>query len=68
MCAVGRSQAKGQAAVEKIRALSGAGKQNVQFIQLDLADIKKTKSAAEKFLATPQPLNILVNNASSSFH
>jgi len=43
--------------------LTGAGEENVQFFELDLADIKKTKSAADKFLATSQPLNILVNNA-----
>jgi retinol dehydrogenase 12 len=59
----GRSQVKGQAAVEKIRAVTGASEEQVQFLELNLADIKETKSAAEKFLETSQPLNILVNNA-----
>lgn len=59
----GRSTQKGAAAVEKIRSATGASDQNVQFMELDLADIKKTKAAAETFLATSQQLNILVNNA-----
>jgi len=59
----GRSKVKGQVAVEKIRAVTGAGEEKVQFLELDLADIKYAKSAAEKFLATSEPLHILVNNA-----
>lgn len=45
----GRSTQKGAAAVEKIRSATGASDQNVQFMELDLADIKKTKAAAETF-------------------
>jgi NAD(P)-dependent dehydrogenase (short-subunit alcohol dehydrogenase family) len=59
----GRSQIKCQAVVEMIRAVTGAGEEQVEFLQFDLADIKNTKSAAEKFLETSQPLHILVNNA-----
>ncbi|KIM81946.1 hypothetical protein PILCRDRAFT_820830 [Piloderma croceum F 1598] len=60
---MGRSQIKGQAAVEMIRAVTGADEEQVEFLQFDLADIKNTKSAAEKFPETSQPLHILVNNA-----
>lgn len=63
MYVAGRSQKKGQAAIEKIRSVTGASEENVQFLELDLADIKKTKAAADVFLATSQPLHILVNNA-----
>jgi enoyl-[acyl-carrier-protein] reductase (NADH) len=63
VCITGRSQKKGQVAVEMIRAVTGAGEEQVEFLQFDLADIKNTKSAAEKFLQTSQPLHILVNNA-----
>ena len=60
----GRSAEKGAAAVDKIRSVTGpASDENVQFLELDLADIKKTKAAAETFLATSQRLDILVNNA-----
>ena len=59
----GRSTEKGAAAVEKIRSATGASDENVQFLELDLADIKKTKASAETFLATSQKLDILVNNA-----
>lgn len=59
----GRSTQKGATAVEKIRSATGVSEENVHFLELDLADIKKTKAAAETFLATSQQLNILVNNA-----
>src|SRR4051794_26411560 len=36
---------------------------DARFLQLDLADLSSVRRAAESFLATGQPLDVLVNNA-----
>ncbi|KAI8803534.1 hypothetical protein BJ742DRAFT_496882 [Cladochytrium replicatum] len=56
-----RSKARAQEAIESIRAdLPSA---NVEFLELDLADIRQTKEAALKFIEKKEPLHILINNA-----
>ncbi|CAG8682028.1 38360_t:CDS:2 [Gigaspora margarita] len=58
---LGRNIEKGQAAVEKIK--SETGNQNVEFLHLNLKNLKSVKECAENFLAKNLPLHILINNA-----
>jgi NAD(P)-dependent dehydrogenase (short-subunit alcohol dehydrogenase family) len=55
-----RSKQRADAAIEKL--LKGTGK-NVEFLELDLQDLKKVKKAAEVFLEKGIKLDILINNA-----
>jgi retinol dehydrogenase 12 len=57
-----RSKERATEAIEKIKAEIG---KEVEFIQLDLQDLKQVKSAAEEFLNKGLPLSLLVNNAGS---
>ncbi|KAI8802843.1 hypothetical protein BJ742DRAFT_831647 [Cladochytrium replicatum] len=56
-----RSPERAQAALDAIRKDIPNAK--VEFMQLDLADLKQTKEAAEKFVKSGEPLHILINNA-----
>ena len=56
-----RSEAKGRAAVEAIRA--EVGSETVEFLQLDLSDLASVKRASEEFLSKGIPLHLLINNA-----
>jgi retinol dehydrogenase 12 len=56
-----RSEQKGQAAVAAIGAATGS--EQVAFLQLDLADLSSVRTAAQTFLATGEPLHVLINNA-----
>jgi len=56
-----RSKEKGEAAVKAIRAETG--NENVELLELDLANIKSTQSSALAFLSTGHKVDILVNNA-----
>jgi NAD(P)-dependent dehydrogenase (short-subunit alcohol dehydrogenase family) len=56
-----RSEAKGSHAVASIVAATGNA--NVSFLPLDLADLASVRACADAFLATGQPLNVLINNA-----
>jgi NAD(P)-dependent dehydrogenase (short-subunit alcohol dehydrogenase family) len=64
-----RSQKRALAAIDsaileirsKYPLLSGAPK--LEFLELDLMDLNKTKKAAKEFLQKGLPLHILVNNA-----
>ncbi|CAG8461422.1 5700_t:CDS:2 [Dentiscutata erythropus] len=58
---LGRNIEKCQAVVVKIK--SETGNQNVEFLQLDLKNLKSVKECAEKILARDLPLHILINNA-----
>ncbi|KAF0549282.1 NADP-binding protein [Gigaspora margarita] len=58
---LGRNIEKGQAAIEKIN--SETGNQNVEFLHLNLKNLKSVKECAENFLAKNLPLHILINNA-----
>jgi NAD(P)-dependent dehydrogenase (short-subunit alcohol dehydrogenase family) len=54
-----RSEAKGQEAVDSIRAAAGDG----GFLPLDLADLDSVRGCAAAFLELGEPLHVLVNNA-----
>lgn len=54
-----RSREKTEPVLAEIRAAGG----NAEFLALDLADLAATRAAADAFLATGEPLHILVNNA-----
>jgi NAD(P)-dependent dehydrogenase (short-subunit alcohol dehydrogenase family) len=54
-----RSREKSQPVVDGIRAAGGSA----EFLALDLGDLSSVRRAAETFLATGEPLHVLVNNA-----
>jgi retinol dehydrogenase 12 len=56
-----RSPEKGAAAVAAIAA--GTGRDQVAFLELDLADLGSVRAAARTFLALGEPLHVLINNA-----
>ncbi len=56
-----RSEARGSDAVAAIVAATGNAE--VSFLPLDLADLASVRACAEEFLATGQPLHVLINNA-----
>ncbi|GJJ74808.1 hypothetical protein EMPS_07166 [Entomortierella parvispora] len=62
-----RSQERAQAAIEtakqEIKDLNPSIAPMLEFLQLDLNDLKKTKASADAFLAKGLPLHILVNNS-----
>jgi retinol dehydrogenase-12 len=56
-----RSEAKGSDAVAAIVAATGNAE--VSFLPLDLGDLASVRACADEFLATGQPLHVLINNA-----
>jgi retinol dehydrogenase 12 len=56
-----RSPDKGKAAVAGI--IAGTGNPDVSFLQLDLADLASVQASAQAFLASGEPLHVLINNA-----
>lgn len=56
-----RSESKGSHAVASIVAATGNA--DVIFLPLDLADLGSVRACADAFLATGQPLHVLINNA-----
>lgn len=56
-----RSEEKTRPVLEKLRAESG--ERSAEFLALDLASLESVRSAAEKFLATKEPLHLLIDNA-----
>ncbi|MGO8961618.1 MAG: SDR family oxidoreductase [Streptosporangiaceae bacterium] len=56
-----RSAEKGEAAVAGITAVTGNS--DVRFLRLDLADLAAVRASAQTFLATGEPLHVLINNA-----
>lgn len=54
-----RSEEKTRPVLDGIRASGGAA----EFLSLDLADLASVRRAAETFLATGEPLHVLLNNA-----
>jgi retinol dehydrogenase-12 len=56
-----RSASAGEAAVEYIKAASGAD--DVWLLPLDLASLESVRSCAAAFLSLDEPLHVLVNNA-----
>jgi retinol dehydrogenase-12 len=58
---VSRSREKGEEAVAGIKA--STGNEAVWFLPLDLGDLDSVRTCASAFLATGEPLHVLVNNA-----
>ena len=56
-----RSEERTRPVLEGIRAR--APRADVEFLHIDLADLGSVRRAAERFLATDRPLDVLVNNA-----
>jgi retinol dehydrogenase 12 len=56
-----RSAARGEDAVAAI--VSATGNPRVAFLPLDLADLASVRACADAFLATGEPLHVLINNA-----
>jgi retinol dehydrogenase 12 len=59
----GRSQHKGDTAIEKLHKQFPNSKGRVEFLQLDLSDLPTIKASAETFLKKEKRLDVLVNNA-----
>jgi retinol dehydrogenase 12 len=55
-----RSKERALIAIEKIEKETG---KKVEFLHLDLQDLKQVKSAADSFVKKGVPLNLLINNA-----
>lgn len=66
-----RSREKAMEAIKRAKAeiqkdyptLRAASNPKLEFLELDLNDLKKTRNAAHEFLAKGLPLHILVNNS-----
>ena len=56
-----RSQEPGRRAIEEISAQTG--NPGLQLLALDLGDLASVRRCAEEFLATGEPLHVLINNA-----
>lgn len=56
-----RTEAKAQSAIDQIKA--GNPKAQVEFLKLDLCDLKSVKAAAETVLQKETSLDLLINNA-----
>jgi len=56
----GRSEERMQPVMDEIRA---GGNERVVYLPLDLGDLASVRASAERFLATGDPLHVLVNNA-----
>ncbi|KAA1415916.1 SDR family oxidoreductase [Nocardioides humilatus] len=57
----GRSEEKTRAAMKEIS--DSTGNTDLDFVPLDLGDLASVRTAAETFLASGEPLHVLVNNA-----
>ena len=57
----GRSEEKTRAAMKEIA--DDTGNADLDFVPLDLGDLDSVRRAAETFLATGEPLHVLINNA-----
>lgn len=60
MWLAGRSRERTQAALDEVAQVGGS---QAGFLPLDLADFDSVKACAQAFVATGDPLHILVNNA-----
>lgn len=59
----GRSASKGQEAVKTLQATSPQSQGTVEFIEVDLSDLKTIKPAVEAFKKKESQLHVLTNNA-----
>ncbi|WP_394847807.1 SDR family NAD(P)-dependent oxidoreductase [Pendulispora brunnea] len=60
-----RSEEKTQPVLEEIRRLhqASSARADVEFLPIDLGDLASVKRAADTFLASSRPLDVLINNA-----
>jgi NAD(P)-dependent dehydrogenase (short-subunit alcohol dehydrogenase family) len=56
-----RSQERGRRAIEEIAGQTG--NQKLELLSLDLGDLDSVRRCADAFLATGEPLHVLINNA-----
>jgi retinol dehydrogenase 12 len=56
-----RSAEKGEAAVARV--VAETGNPNISFLRLDLSDLSSVRQSAQEFLASGEPLHVLINNA-----
>jgi dehydrogenase/reductase SDR family protein 13 len=56
-----RSEANGRRAIDEIAAQTG--NRSLELLSLDLGDLDSVRRCAEAFLATGEPLHVLINNA-----
>src|ERR1700720_3228601 len=56
-----RSEQKTRPVIEAI--VADTGNQRVEFLPLDLGDLKSVRACAKEFLRSGQPLHCLINNA-----
>jgi retinol dehydrogenase 12 len=56
-----RSEERGRRAIEEIAGRTG--NRNLALLSLDLGDLDSVRRCAEAFLATGEPLHVLINNA-----
>jgi NAD(P)-dependent dehydrogenase (short-subunit alcohol dehydrogenase family) len=56
-----RSEQRGRQAIDEIAAQTG--NRNLELLSLDLGDLESVRRCAEAFLATGEPLHVLINNA-----
>ncbi|KAK3071629.1 short-chain alcohol dehydrogenase, partial [Teratosphaeriaceae sp. CCFEE 6253] len=59
----GRSPGKAEKAIQAIRAAHPNSTGKLEFLHLDLGDLRGIKKSAEAFLAKERRLDVLVNNA-----
>ncbi len=57
----GRSEERSRAAMKEIA--DDTGNSDLDYVALDLGDLASVRSAAETFLASGEPLHVLINNA-----
>ena len=56
-----RSSAKGRVAIEKLKLETG--KDQIEFLELDLGDLPSVRKSAEEYLRRDSTLDVLFNNA-----
>lgn len=61
-----RSESKTTPVIEELRQENPAA--DLRFLQLDLGDLDSVRACAKEFLATGDPLHILINNAGLAGH
>ncbi|GFE53315.1 short-chain dehydrogenase [Babesia ovis] len=60
---MGRDKTKGANAVEYLRKNAGVGFNMIQYVEMDLSDLKSVKGAVEEILKTNDSVDFLINNA-----
>ncbi|KAL6722206.1 short-chain alcohol dehydrogenase [Lecanora helva] len=59
----GRSESKAKAAISRIQNACPKSDGRIEFMNVDLGDLRSVKPAVEAFLAKEQRLHVLINNA-----